>query len=169
MKIMGQADLSRLIVRGRGAHIATALTNLGWSKGPAVTILAKFENGQVEGSRYEAIGSLKGVEIPLRNLDGETKDGQVRNPWRPEGSRNPPDKPRWRNQDWVATIDMSDLSKFTWPEVSASSEPRNLCNWRDGLERTKGLRTKAGTGTDATAIAKHKFFTEKGFCMRNPG
>ena len=40
-----------------------------------MTILAKFENGQVEGSRYEAIGSLKGVEIPLRNLDGETKDG----------------------------------------------------------------------------------------------
>jgi hypothetical protein len=39
VKIMGQADLSRLIVRGRGAHIATALTNLGWSKGPAVTIL----------------------------------------------------------------------------------------------------------------------------------
>ena len=77
VKTMGQADLSRLIVRGRGAHIATALTNLGWSKGPAVTILAKFENGQVEGSRYEAIGSLKGVEIPLRNLDGETKDGQV--------------------------------------------------------------------------------------------
>jgi hypothetical protein len=74
-KIMGQADLSRLIVRGRGAHIATALTNLGWGKGPAVTIMAKFENGQVEGSRYEAIGSLKGVEIPLRNLDGETKDG----------------------------------------------------------------------------------------------
>ena len=61
---------------------------------------------------------------------------------------------------------MSDLSKFTWPEVSASSEPRNLCNWRDGLERTKGLRTEAGTGTDAAAIAKHKFFTEKGFCMR---
>ena len=77
VEIMGQADLSRLIVRGRGAHIATALTNLGWSKGPAVTILVKFENGQVEGSRYEAIGSLKGVEIPLRNLDGETKDGQV--------------------------------------------------------------------------------------------
>ena len=39
--------------------------------------MAKFENGQVEGSRYEAIGSLKGVEIPLRNLDGETKDGQA--------------------------------------------------------------------------------------------
>ena len=77
VEIMGQADLSRLIVRGRGAHIATALTNLGWSKGPAVTILAKFENDQVKGSRYEAIGSLKGVEIPLRNLDGETKDGQV--------------------------------------------------------------------------------------------
>jgi hypothetical protein len=54
-------------VRGRGAHIATALTNLGWSKGPAVTILAKCEDGQVKGSRYEAIGSLKGVEIPLRN------------------------------------------------------------------------------------------------------
>jgi hypothetical protein len=103
VKIMGQADLSRLIVRGRGA---TALTNLGWSKGPVVTILAKFENSQVEGSRYKAIGSLKGVEIPLRNLDGETKDGQVA--LGPEGSRNPPDKPRWRNQDWVATIDMSD-------------------------------------------------------------
>ena len=59
VQIMGQADLSRLVVRGRGAHIATALTNLGWSKGPAVTILAKFENGQVEGARYEAIGSLR--------------------------------------------------------------------------------------------------------------
>ena len=53
-----------------------------------MTTLAKFENGQVEGARYEAIGSLKGVEIPLRNLDEETKDG-------------------------VAMIDMSDLSKFT--------------------------------------------------------
>ena len=98
----------------------------------------------MEGSRYEAIGSLKGVEIPLRNLDGETKDG-------------------------VAMIDMSDLSKFTCPEVSTSSKPRNLSKWRDGLEMTKGLRTEAGTGTDAAAIAKHKFFTEKCFCMRNPG
>ena len=141
VKVMGQADLSRLIVRGRGAHIATALTNLGWSKGPAVTILAKFEDGHVEGSRYEAIGSLKGVEIPLRNLDGETKDG-------------------------VAMIDMSDLSKFTWPETSAATEPRNLSNWKDGLEMTKGLRTEAGTETDAAVIAKHKFFTERGFCMR---
>ena len=123
VKVMGQADLSRLIVRGRGAHIATALTNLGWSKGPAVTILAKFEDGHVEGSRYEAIGSLKGVEIPLRNLDGETKDGQVRSPWRPEGSRNPPDKPRWRNQDWVATIDMSDLSKFNSPGQRSAPPP----------------------------------------------
>ena len=59
VKLMGQSDLSRLVVRGRGAHIATALTNLGWSKGPDVTILAKFENGQVEGSRYEAIGGLR--------------------------------------------------------------------------------------------------------------
>ena len=64
VKTMGQADLSRLIVRGRGAHIATALTNLGWSKGPAVTILAKCEDGQVKGSRYEAIESLKGIEFP---------------------------------------------------------------------------------------------------------
>jgi hypothetical protein len=122
VKIIGQADLSRLVVRGREAHIATALTNLGWSKGPAVNILAKFENGRVEGSRYEAIGSLKGAEITLINLDGETKDG-------------------------VAMIDMSDLSEFTWPEVRASSEPRNLSNWRDGLEMTKGLRTEAGTET----------------------
>jgi hypothetical protein len=75
VKIMGQADLSRLVVRGRGAHIATAPTNLGWSKGPTVTILAMFENGHVEGSRYEAVGGLKGVEIPLINLDGETKTG----------------------------------------------------------------------------------------------
>ena len=59
VKIMGQADLSRLAVRGRGAHIATALTNLGWSKGPAVAILAKFENNLVEVARYEAIGSLR--------------------------------------------------------------------------------------------------------------
>ena len=128
-------------MRGRGAHIATALTNLGWSKGPAVTILAKFENGQVEGSRYEAIGGLKGVEIPLRNLDGDSKDG-------------------------VAVIDMSDLSKFTWPETSAASDPRNLSNWKDGLEMTSGLRTETGTETDNAAIAKHKFFAERGFCLR---
>ena len=69
----------------------------------------------------------------------------------------------------MAMIDMSDLSRFTWPEVSAPSKPRNLSNWRDVLEMTKGLRTKAGTGTDATAIDKHRFFTEKGFCRRNPG
>ena len=67
-----------------------------------MTILAKFVNGHVEGSRYEAFGGLKG--------------------------RNPSDKPRWRNQDWVAMIDMLDLNKFTWPEASASSETRNLCN-----------------------------------------
>ena len=75
VKVMGQADLARLVVKGRGAHIATALTTMGWSKGPAVTILAKCEAGQIEGSRYEAIGGLKGVEITLINLDGETKDG----------------------------------------------------------------------------------------------
>ena len=59
MKVMGQADLARLIVKGRGAHIATALTTMGWSKGPAVTILAKCEAGQIEDSRYEAIGGRK--------------------------------------------------------------------------------------------------------------
>ena len=31
-KVMGQADMARLVVRGRGAHIATALTTMGWSK-----------------------------------------------------------------------------------------------------------------------------------------
>ena len=141
VKLMGQAELSRLIVKGRGAHIATALTSLGWSKGPAVTILAKFENGQVEGSRYEAIGGLKGVEIPLKHLDGDSKDG-------------------------VAVLDLADLSKFTWPETSAGSDPRNLSNWRDGLEMTSGLRTEDGTETDSAAIAKHKFFTDRGFSLR---
>ena len=61
---------------------------------------------------------------------------------------------------------MSDLSKFTWPEASASSNPKNLSNWKDGLEMTSGLRTEAGTETDNAAIAKHNFFTERGFCMR---
>ena len=92
VKVMGQADLARLVVRGRGAHIATALTTMGWSKGPAVTILAKCEAGQIEGSRYEAIGGLKGVEIPLINLDGEKKNG-------------------------IAMLDLRDLSRFTWPET----------------------------------------------------
>ena len=44
------SDLSRLVVRGRGAHIAIAL--------------AKCEAGHIEGSRYEAIESLKGIEFP---------------------------------------------------------------------------------------------------------
>jgi hypothetical protein len=61
---------------------------------------------------------------------------------------------------------MSDLSKFTWPEASFATEHRTLSNWKDGLEMTKGLRTEAGTETDALVIAKHKFFTERGFCMR---
>jgi hypothetical protein len=141
VKVMGQADLSRLVVRGRGGHIATALTNMGWSKGPAVPILAKCEAGQIEGCRYEAIGSLKGIEIPLINLDGETKDG-------------------------IAMLDMSDLSKFTWPETSSPTEPRNLRRWRDGMDMMAGLRTEAGTETDITAIAKTKFFTDRGFCIR---
>ena len=74
-KVMGQADMARFVVRGHGAHIATALTTIGWSKGPAETILAKCEAGQIQGSRYEAIGGLAGVEIPLINMDGETKGG----------------------------------------------------------------------------------------------
>ena len=60
---MGQADMARLVVRGRGAHVASTLTTMGWSKGPAVTILAKCEAGAVQGSRYKAIGGLCGVEI----------------------------------------------------------------------------------------------------------
>jgi hypothetical protein len=141
VKVMGQADLSRLVVRGRGANIAAALTNMGWSKGPAVTILAKCEGGHIEGSRYEAVGGLKEIEIHLMNLDGETKDG-------------------------TAMLDMSDLSKFTWPEASSSSEPRNLSKWRDGLDMMTELRTEAGIETDVAAIVKSKFFTERGFCIR---
>jgi hypothetical protein len=38
----------------------------------------------------------------------------------------------------MAMIDMSDLSRFTGPEVSAPSKPRNLSNWRDGLRDDKG-------------------------------
>ena len=53
---MGQADLPRSIGEEKEP---TALTNLGWGKGPAVTILAKLENDLVEGARYEAIGSLR--------------------------------------------------------------------------------------------------------------
>ena len=98
VKVIGKADMARLVVRGRGAHIATALTTMGWSRGPAVTILAKCEAGQFVGSRYEAIGGLAGIEIPLINLDGETKDGK-------------------------AILDMKDLSKFTWPETSAPLNP----------------------------------------------
>ena len=55
VKVMGQADLARLVVRGQGAHIATALTTMGWSKEPDVTILANCKAGKIEGSRYEAI------------------------------------------------------------------------------------------------------------------
>ena len=109
--ILGQADMARLVVRGREAHIATALTNMGWVKGPSVTILAKCVDGQVLGTRYEAIGGLKNIEIPLVNLDGDTNCG-------------------------VAVVNLKDLSKFTWPEKGATSDPRNLSHWRDGLEIT---------------------------------
>ena len=42
-------------MRGRGVHIASTLTIMGWSKGPDVTILAKYEAGQVPGYGYEVI------------------------------------------------------------------------------------------------------------------
>ena len=43
---------------------------MGWTtKGPAITILANCKDGQVLGTRYEAIGGLKNVEI---SLDRET-------------------------------------------------------------------------------------------------
>jgi hypothetical protein len=107
VNVMGQADISRLVVRGRGPHIATSLTNMGWSKGPAVTILAKCESGHIEGSRYEAVGSLKGIEIPLMNPDGETKDG-------------------------IAMLDMSDLSEFLLARgqlLLLSREPKQVEGW----------------------------------------
>ena len=100
VKVLGQADMARLVVRGRGAHVASTLTTMGWSKGPAVTILAKCEAGSVQGSRYKAIGGLTRVEIPLINMDGKTKDG-------------------------TAILDKKDLSKYICPETTASSEPKN--------------------------------------------
>jgi hypothetical protein len=69
VKVMGKADMARIVGKGCGAHIATALTTMGRSKGPAVTILAKCKAGQVMGSRYEAIGGFVGIQIPLINLD----------------------------------------------------------------------------------------------------
>ena len=81
------------------------------------------------------------MEIPLINLDGETKDG-------------------------IAMLDMKDLSKFTWPDTCSTTEPRNLSQWRDGIEMMEGLRTETGTETDTAAIAKTKFFVERGFSVR---
>ena len=49
-KIVGQADMARQVVRGRGAHVAATLTNMGRVKGLAVTILAKYEDGQTQQS-----------------------------------------------------------------------------------------------------------------------
>ena len=76
--------------------------------------------GQVRGW---PIGGLAGIQIPQIHQDGETKDE-------------------------TAVLDMKDLSKFTWPETCASTEPRNLSMWRDGLELVQGIRTEDGTETD---------------------
>ena len=46
---------------------------------------------------------MRGVELPLINLDGVTKDG-------------------------VAILNLKDLSKFAWPETGATYEPRNQSN-----------------------------------------
>ena len=62
MRVIGHSDMVRLLVRGRGAHIATALSTVGWSKGPAVTILAKCESAGQQ--IYEAIGGLTGGRSP---------------------------------------------------------------------------------------------------------
>jgi hypothetical protein len=69
-------------------------------------------------------------------------------------------------KDWVAMLDMSDLSKFTWPEASSTSEPRTLSKWRDGLDMATGLGTEAGIETDVAAISKSGFFTKRGFWIR---
>ena len=100
-----------------------------------MTILDKCEAAAIQGSRYEAIGGLTGVEIP----------------------------PDCKTKDETAILDMNDLSMFIWPETTASSEPRNLSLWRDGLELVQGIRTEDGTETDPAAIAKMDFFTERGF------
>ena len=114
---------------------------MGWSKAPAVTILAKCKDGQIQGCRFEAIEGLRGIEIPLINLSGETKDR-------------------------IAMLDMMDLSKFTWPETCSTTEPRNLRQWRDGIDVIEGLRTETGTETDKAAIGKMKFFVDRGFSVR---
>ena len=69
-------------------------------------------------------------------------------------------------KDGIAMLDMMDLSKFTWPETCSTTEPRNLSQWRDGIEVIEGLRTESGTETDKAAIAKMKFFVDRGFSVR---
>ena len=101
-----------------------------------MTVLAKCEAGPVPGSRYEVIGGIAAIELPLMNLDGKIKDG-------------------------TAVLDMKDLSKFT----CASTEPRNLSMWRDGLELVQKVRTEDGTETDKAKISKMDFFEERGFSI----
>ena len=71
-----------------------------------------------------------------------------------------------KTKDGTAILDMKDLSKFIWPETAATSEPRSLSMWRDGIELVQGIRTEDGTKTDPAAIAKMDFFTERGFSVR---
>jgi hypothetical protein len=94
VKVMGHPNMVRLVVRGQGAYFANALTNIRWSKGPAVTILAKCEAGQVIGSSYEAIGGLTMIELPMVNFNWDTEDG-------------------------TSVSNLKDQRKFTWPETIA--------------------------------------------------
>jgi hypothetical protein len=63
-------------------------------------------------------------------------------------------------------LDMMDLSKFTWPETCSTTEPRNLSQWREGIDVIEGLKTETGTETEKAAIVKMKFFVDRGLSVR---
>ena len=137
---LSSTELGRLTVRGQGLEVKAKLKECGIKEGEAAAaVLMKVEQGKVRGSQWVLMGGLKPVQLPTHHLGGERSK--------------------------KVTLDLGDLSKFTFP---GDSDPRKTCNrsnWIPAHQLTTKITINKRELTDPKDIEEDEVMTQ-GFMVR---
>ena len=138
---LSKEDMEKLVVKGSGSDIKAKLEACGVAGGEVcAAIIISAEAGKVKGSRWALIGNMGMVDVSTHRLDGA--------------------------RGVVVTVDLTDLTKFTFPGMTDPRNGSNRSDWIDGATLATKMITEEETITDKNTIINMDYFDKGGFSLR---
>ena len=138
---LSKEEMEKLVVRGSGSDIKAKLEACGVAGGEVcAAIIISAEAGKVKGSRWALIGNMGMVDVSTHRLDGA--------------------------RGVVVTVDLTDLTKFTFPGMTDPRNGSNRSDWIDGVTLANKMITETETITDKNTIINMDYFDNGGFSLR---